>query len=201
LTGLPDWFGRSIERIDELNGQDPRRMTLAGESGPQELLMGRRAAFWLGLLDPAAAPEQLVAARAHHLRRWLRPRTDYPEGRAGYLRWRADAKVHHAAELAGIMEAAGAPARAVERTGSLVRKEHLRTDPAAGAHEDALCLTFLEAQLDDTAERLGDDALVPVLTKTMRKMTASGLALVGEIELSGYGRALIERGAAGLGEQ
>ena len=34
----------------------------------------------------------LLAARAHHLRRWELPRDSYPVGRAGYLRWRRDQK-------------------------------------------------------------------------------------------------------------
>ena len=44
------------------------------------------------LADPAATEAQVLAARAHHLRRWVVPRTSYPEGRAGYLRWRTDQK-------------------------------------------------------------------------------------------------------------
>ena len=49
---------------------------------------------------------QRVAARAHHLRRWALPRSDYPEGRAGYLRWRTAQAKRHAAEVAEIVVAA-----------------------------------------------------------------------------------------------
>ena len=44
-----------------------------------------------------------IAARAHHLRRWEVPRSSYPEGRAGYLRWRRDQKARHAREVADVL--------------------------------------------------------------------------------------------------
>ena len=162
--------------------------------------MGRRAENWVSHLDPSAGAEQLIAARAHHLRRWTRPRGDYPEGRAGYLRWRADAKSAHAGELAGILRGEGAPELSVDLAASLVRKDSLRTDPRAQTHEDAICLTFLEAQLDQTADRLGDDAIVGVLVKTMRKMSPAGLASARHLDLGTRSESLVGRAAAELKE-
>ena len=78
--------------IDDANAADPNAITIAGETGPKELLHGRRAAEWVSRLDPEADDVQLLAARAHHFRRWTHPRDEFPDGRAGYLRWRAAAK-------------------------------------------------------------------------------------------------------------
>ena len=51
---------------------------------------------WVGLLLPEASEELRLAARAHHIRRWQRPRSTFPEGRGGYLRWRTSLHAFHA---------------------------------------------------------------------------------------------------------
>ena len=191
MTDAAGWLAATVAAVDEVNSTDPRSITIGDVTGPQELVMGRRASEWVERLDEHPSAEQLVAARAHHLRRWARPRSDYPEGRSGYLRWRADAKRVHAAELAEIMTAAGASNDAIETTTSLILKVHLRTSSDAQVHEDALCLTFLEAQLDHTADRLGDDAVVDVLVKTIKKMSPAGLTAASGLALSERGLRLL----------
>ena len=105
-------------------------------------------------LDPDVDEARLLAARAHHLRRWVVPRSTYPEGRAGYLRWRRDQKRRHAEEVGAILAEVGYPTEVVERVGAIVRKEGLGSDPAVQVHEDALCLVFLETQAADVAADL-----------------------------------------------
>src|SRR3546814_10021826 len=70
---------------------------------------------WVQRLDPTADEAQLLAARASHLRRWSIARTSYPEGRAGYLRWRSDLRKQHAAEVTEILTTA----RSEEHTSEL----------------------------------------------------------------------------------
>jgi hypothetical protein len=170
-----------------VNAEDPT--SVLGE--PTALVQGRLAAAWVERLDPAASDVQLLAARAHHLRRWASPRTDFPEGRAGYLRWRTAAKKRHAEELGELLAGAGYPAEAIERAQRIVRKEGLGTDPAVQTHEDALCLVFLETQLDPLAADLGDEKAVAVLAKTAAKMGPAGLAAAGGLALSPHGAALL----------
>lgn len=176
----PERYEAAAAAIDGANAGDP----LALEHG-------RRAAAWVARLDPGADEAQLLAARAHHLRRASVPRSSYPDGRAGYLRWRRDAKDRHAREVAEVLVAAGYDEAVVARVQSLVRKT--ATDAAAQVHEDAACLVFLETQLDGLADQLGDDHLVEVLRKTARKMSTVGLAAAGGLELSARGRSLLER--------
>jgi hypothetical protein len=164
----------------------------ANDGDPLALEHGRRAAAWVRRLDPDADDARLLAARAHHLRRAAVPRSSYPEGRAGYLRWRRDAKDRHAAEVAELLAAAGYDDAAVARVQALVRKEG-KGERAAQVHEDAACLVFLETQLDELTERLGEDRTVEVLRKTARKMSPDGLAAAGGLELSPRGRSLLER--------
>lgn len=185
---MDEAVARAAALIDEANGGDP----LALEHG-------RRAAEWVRMLDPAADDAQLLAARAHHLRRSAVPRSSYPEGRAGYLRWRRDAKERHATEAVVLLRSAGVADEAVlDRVADLIRKKP--GVPGAGVHEDAACLVFLETQLDELAGRLGDDKAVDVLRKTARKMTPAGLAAAGGLELSPAGRSLLQRALAGVGD-
>jgi protein-L-isoaspartate O-methyltransferase len=148
---------------------------------------------WVRRLDPAATDAQMLAARAHHLRRWALPRTSYPEGRAGYLRWRTRLKVQHGEDVAAILTAVGYDADTVARVVQIVRKDDLRTDPAVQTHEDALCLVFLETQLTDLIDQLGDDKAVDVVRKTAAKMSAPALVIAGELPMTDQDRDVVVR--------
>ena len=144
-------------------------------------------------LDPDADDAQLIAARAHHFRRWTHPRDDFPEGRAGYLRWRAAAKKAHATEVGELLRSVGYADDTVGRVGAIIRKEALATDPAVQVHEDALCLVFLESQFDELSDQLGDDHMVEVLVKTLRKMSPAGIDAASTLPLSDRGARLLDR--------
>lgn len=191
---------RTAAAIDAANEPDPDRIVVAGEERPLQQSLGRAAAEWVDRLDPSATPAQRLAARAHHLRRWERPRSDYPEGRAGYLRWRRDAKVVHGDQVAELLVVEGWDEGTVAEARRLVRKEGLGTDPAAQVHEDAVCLAFLAIQLDAAADLMGDAKTVDVLRRTARKMSPAGLAHASELPYSTRGRALLERALAEVPE-
>jgi hypothetical protein len=173
--------------IDAANAADPNRVTVRGSEQPLALIHGRLATEWVERLVPAADDALRLAARAHHLRRWELPRADYPEGRAGYLRWRRDQKQRHAADVAALLEQAGYDAGAVARVQALIRRE----GPDAQAVEDAACLVFLETQLGTTAARLDHDLMLDVIRKTAKKMSPAALAKVDEIPLSEADLALL----------
>jgi hypothetical protein len=189
-------FGQAILAIDEANADDPHSIEVRGEVRPKELAHADLMTEWVARLDPDATEAQLLAARAHHLRRWSLPRAEYPEGRAGYLRWRTALRKQHAADVARLLEGVGYDAETVERVRAIVNKEHLGTDPAVQTHEDALCLVFLETQLAETADRLGDDKIVEVIRKTVAKMSPQALALVDELPLRDGDRVLVGRALA-----
>lgn len=182
---------RALAAIDAANSDDPHRH--AGE--PLALVQGRLAEGWVVRLDPEAAPALRLAARAHHLRRWVLPRASYPDGRAGYLRWRRDQKQRHASELREILEHAGVETTVVERAAAIVAKVGLGTDPEVQVFEDAVCLTFLETQLDETADRLDPDLMVDVIAKTLTKMSEHGKAAALTIDLDERGRRLLASAA------
>jgi hypothetical protein len=181
----------TLAAIDAANAADPHVVDVDGRAVPKELAHADAVERWVRRLVPEPDDLQLIAARGHHLRRWVVPRSDYPEGRAGYLRWRTDHKKRQAAEVAEIMVEHGYGADEVERVASIVSKRGLGSDPAAQVHEDALCLAFLELQFDPVADQLGDERTIEVLRKTIRKMSAPGIELAGTIPVSASGAALL----------
>ncbi len=195
MNGESSRLEAALGAIDDANAADPNEIWIAGKVGPKELLHGRRATEWVLLVDPRASDAQLIAARAHHLRRWTRPRGDYPDGRAGYLRWRADAKRAHADEVAGVLRSVGYDDATADEVGAIIRKERLAQDTRVQTHEDALCLTFLESQLDELSDQLGDEHMATVLAKTMAKMSPGALALAGALPLSEQGKRVLGRAA------
>jgi hypothetical protein len=195
----PERFSRAIAAIDAANADDPVRLEFEGAAHAKELLHSRLMTAWLTQLDPTAGEAQHLAARAHHFRRWTRPREDYPEGRAGYLRWRAAAKRRHAEEVGELLAAEGYDGALVERVGQIIRKEGLGGDAEVQVHEDALCLVFLQTQLDDLADQVGEDEMVRILERTIPKLSAAGVQAAMTLELGDRGASLLARAAAAGG--
>ena len=189
-------FDAAIAAIDAANADDPNVLLLDGTERPKEQAHAELMTLWVRRLDPGVSEAQLLAARAHHLRRWSRPRTEYPEGRAGYLRWRTALKAQHAEEVGAILIASGYGPDVIDQVQGIIRKEHLETDPAAKTHEDALCLTFLETQFDELAGRLGDDKTVDVVRKTLAKMSDRGRAEALALPLGPAQLDLVQRALA-----
>lgn len=195
--GIPDdLLARGVAAIDAANADDPVTVEVDGQDVPREVARARRVTHWLTVLDPDAEVAQLLAARAHHLRRWALPRGDYPDGRAGYLRWRTAQKQRHAAEVEPLLRTIGFDQATVDRVCRLVAKVGLGTDPAAQTHEDALCLAFLEQQYEALTDQLGEQHMVAVLRRTAVKMSPAGLAAASGITMTERGSALLAEALA-----
>src|SRR3954454_11482055 len=130
-------FERAIEAIDAGNAGDPNTVTVRDHTGPKEVLHARLVTEWVARLRPDASESLLLAARGHHFRRWTVPRASAPSGRAGYLKWRKSLQVQTASELGAILTDAGYDEETITRVQSIVRKEHLASDPEVQALEDA----------------------------------------------------------------
>jgi hypothetical protein len=184
-------FDAAIRAIDAANADDPNVIVVDGEERPKELAHAELVTGWVRRLDPDASEALLLAARAHHLRRWTVPRASYPSGRKGYLRWRKVLHEQHAHEVAGILREVGYDDATTARVQDLVRKRGLGTDPEVQTLEDALCLVFVQTQLRDLAARLDPETLPGVVEKTKKKMSAEAIALALELELTPDERALL----------
>lgn len=192
-------MNRALAAIDAANADDPFTLVVDGVERPKELAHAELMTEWVRRLDPAASDAQVLAARAHHLRRWSLPRQDFPEGRSGYLRWRTRLKRQHADEVGEILRSVGYDDAIVERVQQIVRKDGLGRDPAVQVHEDALCLVFLQTQLGEVAAQLGDDKTIDVLRKTAKKMSPSGLDAAGSLALDPDAQELLGRALASDG--
>ncbi len=191
-TAASERLSAALAAIDSANADDPHTIVVDGVARPKELAHAELMTEWVQRLDPDADDAQLVAARAHHLRRWALPRSDYPEGRAGYLRWRAAQGKRHAAEVADIVTAVGYDDDFAADVSAIVAKKGLSTDARVQTHEDALCLVFLQTQLDDLADKLGDDHMVEVLAKTLVKMSSAARRMAQDLDLGERAAALLE---------
>jgi hypothetical protein len=186
-----------LAAIDAANADDPHRIVVRGVEQPKELGQATLASEWLARLRPDADEALVLAVRAHHVRRWAIPRASYPEGRAGYLRWRKALKELHMAEVARILGPVGYDEATIWRVQNIVGKRGLGTDPDVQVLEDVVCLVFLETQLHELAEKLAPDHTVEVIRKTLPKMSDEAKAVALQLDLRADDRALLERAVAG----
>ncbi len=181
-----DRFQRAIDAIDAANADDPFTLERGGQRLPKEQTHAEMMTGWVRTLDPEASEELLLAARAHHIRRWMVPRDVFPKGRTAYLRWRRALHSLHAELTAAILEECGYPQQTVRRTAALVQKANLLQagDHDAQTLEDALSLVFLETQLEALLDDLDARRQRRALGRTWRKMSARGQAAAQQLELS-----------------
>jgi hypothetical protein len=184
-------LARAVAAIDAANAEDPATIEIDGVARPKEQAHAEMMSEWVVRLDPGADEAQRIAARAHHLRRWAIPRAEYPDGRAGYLRWRTALKKRHAEDVAGILVGEGYDEATIARVQAIVRKDGLARDEDVQTHEDALCLVFLQTQFDELIERLGHDKSVDVVAKTLAKMSERGREVALGLPLSDAGMAVV----------
>lgn len=187
-------FADVIAAIDNANAHDPRMVQLDGCAVPAELLYGQRMSDALARMAPDASELLRIAARGQHIERWTSPRTGYPPGRAGYLKWRNDLKQFHARRLGEIMAAAGYGPDDAARVGAIVRKEQLRNDPEVQMLEDVVCIVFLKHYLADFMSKTDDAKLARILAQTWKKMSAQGHAYAAKLDLPPTVLALLRRG-------
>ena len=191
-------FDRAIAAIDAANADDPNTIVVKGKKRPKELAHAEMVSKWVRRLRPGASDELRLAARAHHLRRWVTPRSSFPPGRSAYLRWRKQLHDQHASDVGEILAGVGYDAPVIERVQQLVRKQgNLAKDPDMQALEDALCLVFIETQLHDLAVRTEEDKTITIIQKTAKKMSNQALDLAVELDLSDEDRALLGRALSG----
>ncbi len=157
----------ALARFDAVHVEDP-----AGEASRYHATLRK----WVERLVDSPSEALLLAAGAQHLGRWRTPRSAYPEGLAGYKRWRATLARKHAEDASAILEEVGYDAATRDRVAELITKKRLGRDAEVDAFEDAICLTFLELELAAFAARHAPEKVVEIVSKTWVKMTGRGHA-------------------------
>src|ERR671937_3256305 len=180
--------------IDAANARDPNKIAVGGELEPAELVYGRRMSETLARMAPNASEHLRIAARGQHIERWTSPRTRYPSGRAGYLKWRKDLQAFHARRMGEIMAAKGYGVDDIARVGALIRKEQLKLDAETQLIEDVACIVFLQHYVADFLAKTDADKLADILAKTWNKMSPRGRDEAGKLALPAPVKPLLEQG-------
>jgi hypothetical protein len=161
-----------LAAIDSANAADPTQ-----EDGhPSALLYGQRMSAELDRLGPSASEHLRIAVRGQHVERWKVPRTSFPDGRAGYLAWRAHMGREHAERVSGMMAEAGYGEADRARVATLLRKEGIKRNPETQMLEDVACFVFLRWYAADFAARHAPADVARIVARTLRKMSAEARA-------------------------
>ena len=187
----------AFTRFDAANSEDPNTERVDGQERPKELVYAERMTRWLDHLEPDASEALRLAARAQHLKRWVIPRSDFPEGREGYHRWRTTLYGFHADEAAKILREVGYGDETVERVESLLQKKRLKLEPECQTLEDVICLVFLEDYFSDFAKQHDEEKLIGILRRTWKKMSPRGHEAALGLDLPAEARGLVARALEG----
>lgn len=182
-------FTRAIQLIDDANSADPR----LHDGRPFELVHAEFLTTCIKALEPDASEALLLAARGQHICRWRIPRDTFPQGLKGYLAWREKLKAFHADQVAGLLREAGYGEDFIQRVQSLVRKEHFPEDRESCVLEDALCLAFIQLQLDEMLDRKPEAAMREIVLKTWVKMTTRGKGAALALPLTERVKSLLQQ--------
>lgn len=181
---MPARFRQAVEQIDTYNKQDPN---------DREYDYSLAVTRWVLKLWPDAPETLRLAARAQHIGRWQIPRSTYPTGRNGYLRWRKDLAQFHADTAGEILGGCGYEPSEIERVKTIMLKKRIKADPETQTLEDALCLVFMERQLDDFQHQVDEDKLSNIIRKTWKKMSDAGREAAMNLSLPESTRKFLER--------
>ena len=166
----------TLDAIDRENERDPNHEVINSQTWTKERLYSHRLTEWVRKLTDSPSMELLIAARAQHICRWKSPRSDYPSGRVGYLKWRRDLQRFHADKTAEIMRKMGCDAEVIAKTSDLLRKKNASKDLEGQILEDAVCLVFLEFELEKFSAKTEMIKVVDIIRKTWKKMSPAAHA-------------------------
>ncbi len=183
--------------FDALNAADPVSEGESGVSRPRLLLQAERLATWVSKLEPNASEPLRLAAHCQHLERWKIARDEFPAGRAGYLQWRTRLGRFHAERAREVLADLAYEEETVKAVERIVTKQNLRSNPDSQTMEDALCLVFLEFELDAFMQKYPDEVkAIDILQKTWKKMSARGHEAALALPFSPAAKALVGRALA-----
>ncbi len=162
----------AFARIDAANAADPN----LDDGQPAELLYGQRMTAEQDALYPDAGEPLRIACRGQHIERWKLPRKDFPDDRAGYLKWRSEQGRRHAERVAAIMREAGYDADEIAHAEKMLRQEGIKRDADVQALEDVACFTFMRHYMTPFAETQAPADMERIVNRTARKMSAMARA-------------------------
>jgi len=167
-------FFKAVALIDAANCEDPNLDADTRKIWPKELLYSNRMTDMLQRFASDADDAVNLAIRAHHIKRWKLPRTDYPTGRQGYIKWRTDLYKFHADTIAKLLMEVGYDEEFIERVKQAVGKKALKNNPNTQLLEDVANLVFIEHYILDFVLKHPDydeEKWLNIISKTWNKMS------------------------------
>ncbi len=102
----------------------------------------------------------------------------------------------HAQRSAEILAKAGYEQDTIDAVQRINLKQQMRLHPDVQTMEDALCLTFLEHEFAEFADKHDDQKLIEILAKTWRKMSPRAREAALGLPLAGRPAELVARALA-----
>ena len=181
-------YQAAIVAFDRTNAEDPLQDGAGEWAMPKALRYAQRMTEMQRRFAPDASEALCLALRAQHIQRWKIPRSDFPEGKAGYLQWRTFLYHFHAETAGQFMRAVGYEEPIIARVMNIIAKKNLKTDPETQCLEDVANLVFLEHELLGFMAQHPDYSeakWLAIFTKIWQKMSgrAQQFAVSGQIVL------------------
>ncbi|MGB5735616.1 MAG: DUF4202 domain-containing protein [Thiohalocapsa sp.] len=184
----PDRLARALALIDSANAEDPNQEQDGDRTWAKELLYSMRMSEMLERFAPDADEAMQLAARAQHIRRWTSARTDFPEGRQGYLQWRTGMYKFHAETAGALLAEAGYDQSVIDRVQQAVGKRAIKLNPDSQLIENIAALVFLEHYMLPFASKhpeYDEAKWLDIIRKAWKKLSESGraFAVSGKLRL------------------
>jgi len=185
-----------LDAIDNINKNDVNFTIVDGVNHPKELLYGQYMSTCLEQYWPDANENLQIAVRAQHVKRWHLKRADFPLGKQGYLTWRKELGIFHAATAKNIMLEQGYDEATAETTAAIIRKEKLKSNSDSQTLEDVACLVFLQYYFDEFAAKHTEEKIIRIVQLTWRKMSAKGQEIALSLTLPPHLAQLVAKALA-----
>ena len=175
---------KAFEIFDSIHQKDPNQEIVGGQYVAYSVLYHHKLSEWLDRIVMNPSVPLRLAARSQHVQRWQIPRSSYPMNKSGYRNWRTQLNQFHAKTAAEVLRQVNYDEYTVSRVQQILRKERLKIDSEVQHLEDAICLVFLELQLEEFSKKHPKEKLVNILRKTWNKMSSLGHQLALNLDLS-----------------
>jgi hypothetical protein len=182
--------------IDNINSADTNTTMVDGVCHPKELLYGQQMSACLEEYWPNASEHLQIGVRAQHVKRWHLKRADFAIGKKGYLTWRKELGVFHAATAKSIMLEHGYSEQDSDITAAIIRKENLKSNSESQTLEDVACLVFLQFYFDEFAAKHTEEKIIRIVQLTWRKMSTQGQEIALTLTLPPHLAALVGKALA-----
>jgi hypothetical protein len=200
-TQLSNQSGNPLDKvlaaIDAVNQEDPNSTLINDQNQPKELVYGQYMSECLNQYWPESSENLKIAVRAQHIKRWHFHRSEFPEGKQGYLTWRKELGKFHAETAKQLMLANGYDETSAEKTACIIRKEKLKSNSDSQTLEDVACLVFLQYYFNEFAakytEKNNEEKIIRILQLTWKKMSERGHEIALSLTLPAHLAALVNK--------